>query len=888
MKKTHLIIAGMAVVVVCALIAIGVLLFRSHSSRFSPAESHAVPATADPVNVAPVSYDTNSGWPRKITSGDTTVLLYDPQVDKWDGDQISAFAAASVETAGSQQVTYGQVFFTAHAVQDKTNRTVTLDNFKVTKGTFPTASDKAQTYEAIVQQAENGRTESVPQDQILSDLAIAKADRENPGELKNSPPRIIFSTTPAVLVLIDGQPVLRPAGEHDLQRVINSRALILFDQKKNTYYLSLMNGWAEAPSPEGPWTYAKNVPSGADSVRKKLAAAGQVDLLNGAQTNQPEQGQDGSEAQASDNGTAGQTAPAGNPNESLKERLKDGTFPTVYVSTVPAELLTAQGSPQMKPVPNTNLLYVANSGNQIFMDTSNQEYYVLVSGRWFMAKSMNGQWQYVSGKDLPSDFAKIPEGDAKASVLASVPNTAASQEAYIENRIPETATINRQQTQLTVTYDGNPQFQAIPGTNLQYAVNTATPVIEVGPNDYMAVQDGVWFQSNSPGGPWVVATDVPPDVYSIPPSCPVHNVTYVQVYGYTPDVVYEGYTPGYYGTCVEPDDCVVYGSGWYYPPYIGDAWIGWPWTYGWGVGFGWSPWAGWGFGFGAGFFYPYCAPWWGPFGIGWYPHWGFGFGWGGFGFGFGRFGWGGLVAHSVYGRWGNFATVGARAGWAGGHFGGRFGEGGRGAFAAGRGGNFAGSRGGMNSRAFGGARGNALGGRGMATRGARGFGGNNAEAGRAAARAGVGSRGFGGNRGGAAGARAGTRGFGGNRGGAAGARAGTRGFGGNRGGAAGARSAARGGAFGGNRGGFGGAARGRTSGGNRGGFGGAPRGGFGGGGRGGFGGAPRGGFGGGGRGGFGGAPRGGFGGGGRGGFGGGHGGFGGGGFGRGGGGGRHR
>src|SRR5262249_45310361 len=264
--------------------------------------------------------------------------------------------------------------------------------------------------------------------------------------------------------------------------------------------------------------------------------------------------------------------------ESLSARLRNGTLPTIYVSTVPAELLTSEGDMQFKPIPGTGLLYVANTGDQIFLNTANQNYYVLISGRWFTARSMDGPWAYVDGKDLPTDFAKIPEGDPKASVLASTPGTVAAREAAIANEIPQTATIDRHEAQLTVTYDGDPRFEPIPGTHLQTAVNSVVPVIEVASDQFMAVQNGLWFTSTSALGPWVVATSVPPEIYSIPPRSRVHNVTYVRTYGYTDDVVYTGYTPGYYGTVLEPDGLVAYGTGWYYPPNIGSYWLGWPWT----------------------------------------------------------------------------------------------------------------------------------------------------------------------------------------------------------------------------------------------------------------------------------------------------------------------
>jgi len=63
-------------------------------------------------------------------------------------------------------------------------------------------------------------------------------------------------------------------------------------------------------------------------------------------------------------------------------------------------------------------------------------------------------------------------------------------------------------------------------------------------------------------------------------------VTYVRVYSSTPTTVFVGYTPGYYGTVLSSDGVVVYGTGYYYPPYIGTAYYPPPYyTYGYGAGF---------------------------------------------------------------------------------------------------------------------------------------------------------------------------------------------------------------------------------------------------------------------------------------------------------------
>ena len=126
--------------------------------------------------------------------------------------------------------------------------------------------------------------------------------------------------TPAVLALIDGAPVLRPSADN-LQKVINTRALILFDPSKNMYYLALMDGWVEAPTIEGPWNPAKHAPTKAlDKIRQA------------AETNN-------------------QNQPLGNPQQSLEDAYKDGEMPTIYVSTTPAELLVAEGEPQISRHP---------------------------------------------------------------------------------------------------------------------------------------------------------------------------------------------------------------------------------------------------------------------------------------------------------------------------------------------------------------------------------------------------------------------------------------------------------------------------------------------------------------------------------------------------------
>jgi len=305
-------------------------------------------------------------------------------------------------------------------------------------------------------------------------------------------------------------------------------------------------------------------------------------------------------------------------SDDLKTLLAKGELPAIYVSTGPAELLQLQGEPQLAPIDGTGLLQVTNTSSDMLVDPKGSYTYVLISGRWFRARSLDGPWAHVAPERLPADFAKIPENHPKGRVLTSVAGTPQARQAVIANRIPQTATIGRKDAHFDPTYDGPPRFEPITGTSLAAATNTPSAVIQVGPTSYYGCENGVWFEASAPTGPWAVAATVPEVIYTIPPSSRLYYVTFVRVYDSTPDVVYVGYTPGYYGTYVAPGGVVVYGTGYWYDPWIGNVWIGPPYTYGFGAGFVWGATPGFVLGFTSGLFFD---PWWGPWG------WGWGWGW---------------------------------------------------------------------------------------------------------------------------------------------------------------------------------------------------------------------------------------------------------------------
>ena len=183
----------------------------------------------------------------------------------------------------------------------------------------------------------------------------------------------------------------------------------------------------------------------------------------------------------------------GGPQANPKPSLKTGV-PTIYVSQVPAELIVFKGQPNFIPITGTGLLWAENTTADVLVNTANNDYYTLLSGRWYRAAALSGPWAYVPSTALPADFSRIPKSAPAGVVLPSVAGTPQAQEALIANSIPQTATVPLSNgPRFTPVFDGAPQFAAITGTPLQYVRNAEVPIIQVAPNSYYAVQAGVWF-----------------------------------------------------------------------------------------------------------------------------------------------------------------------------------------------------------------------------------------------------------------------------------------------------------------------------------------------------------------------------------------------------------
>ncbi len=495
-----------------------------------------------------------SDWPRDIVLENGTIItIYQPQPERLYGNKLEGRAVVSVKLNKDAEPVFGVVWSNTNLLTDKDSRKVTMENIKITEVKFPDVTDQAKIdslKRIIEREAPKWNLEST------IDEVIATLEQEQPvnaDQLKTDAPEVIYTNQPTTLILIDGEPKVKKDDQLNIERVFNTAFLIIRNPDDSKYYLYAGTVWYVSSSVTEGWTVAKTLPKSVKAIDAELKKKEKETQQNTSSTTP--------------------TAPT-----------------AIIVRTKSAEIIQTKGEAQFSSVEGTGLLYVSNTDDEIFRCVENQQYYILLSGRWYKATALKGPWSYVASDKLPADFAKIPEGTDKDVVLPFVGGTDASREAVMDAQIPQTAKIDRNSTECTVRYDGEPKFELIEGTSMQVALNTSSTVL-LANNKYYAVENGVWFVSDKPAGPWKVSAERPAEVDKIPAENQAYNTKYVYIYETTPEYVYVGYTPGYMG-CYVYGPTVVYGTGYYYNPWYG------PWYYPrpvtWGFGMHYNPWTGWG------------------------------------------------------------------------------------------------------------------------------------------------------------------------------------------------------------------------------------------------------------------------------------------------------
>ena len=514
-------------------------------------------------------------WPRQITKPGGTIILYQPQVDDWENyQQVDARMAFNLTPAGGKSQV-GVITVQLKSAVNMDDHTVFLSDPKITSVTFPsldpaTATQLEQTVRTFLNPA---ATMTISLDRLVASVKKTKAPPV--ADVSNTPPTIFVSMRPAILLLVNGAPTMAPIANSNLQFIVNANWPVFVEQGSSTYYLFDGKGWLSCTSLGGTWIPTSQLPKQMSKVPENANFTSLKEFI---------------------------PPPPGSAASS----------PMVYYSATPAEIVVFGGRPQWTPIPGTQLSYAPNTDSTVFKYTPTGAFYYLTSGRWFTTTTpLVGGWTFAT-YTLPSDFAQIPPRSPAGKVLASVPGTPEAEDAVLIAQVPTTVTVNTAQApaEVKVSYVGAPQFQPIEGTTLLYATNTPNKVIQVG-NEYYLCYQGVWFVSFSAQGPWQTAQTVPQVIYTIPPSSPVYNVTYVTQVVASSGYVTASYTAGYMGMFVAGaavGAIVASGTGYYYPPYVyGGFYYPYAATYGYHT---YNPYTG-AYGYGGAAYGPYGSAHWG-------------------------------------------------------------------------------------------------------------------------------------------------------------------------------------------------------------------------------------------------------------------------------------
>jgi hypothetical protein len=492
-------------------------------------------------------------WPRVIETANARITVSEPQLESLQGERLRSRAAISVTPAGSSAPVFGGLWLEATLDIDPDLRTARPRSVKVTEIRFPNldAAEAAEWRETVASEFLSWKL-SFSLDRLLSELKVLEDRKAAAQALRADVPPILLRSHPALLLVMEGDAAWRDLPGTSFRRLANSAFFVVQDKDSGICFLGVPPFWWISKGPTDAWSPIPEAPAAVAELWK-----------NEPRPQLP----------------------------SAADAPEQPTRPEVIVVNQPSELVWTDGEAEYAPIAGTDLLYVKNTESDLFLEVSTQTSYVLLSGRWYRTPADKTAWEFVPSDRLPFDFSRIPLSSEKQHVLACVAGTPQARDAVKNAAIPQTAAVKPGAApDLTVRYDGEPQFTEVQDSPVRYAVNSPYAVFDVY-GRYYCCDEGIWYDSECAVGPWLVSTWVPPAIYLIPPSCPYYFTTFCRIFSVSSSAIYCGYYPGY-RSCYVWGGTVVYGTGWRYRCWSGSCWIPRPATWGCGVRYS-APSCGW-------------------------------------------------------------------------------------------------------------------------------------------------------------------------------------------------------------------------------------------------------------------------------------------------------
>ena len=151
-------------------------------------------------------------WPKRFEDPKGTVVMYQPQLEDFKDDMLTARAAVSVKTKITKTSVFGAVWLSGRILTDRDTRMANVEEARVTEAKFPSAVNaKPEQIEKLKNFLNTEMTDlhfSISLDKLLAAMDALQKKQAMDQNLKNDPPKIIFTTHPTVLVLLAGVPLI--------------------------------------------------------------------------------------------------------------------------------------------------------------------------------------------------------------------------------------------------------------------------------------------------------------------------------------------------------------------------------------------------------------------------------------------------------------------------------------------------------------------------------------------------------------------------------------------------------------------------------------------------------------------------------------------------------
>jgi hypothetical protein len=162
-------------------------------------------------------------WPQEVDAEEGTIVVYQPQPERLSDNVLTGRAAMSLELKDKSEPVFGAFWFTAKLDTDTDAGIALVRDVDVTKVRWPDSTDVGeQRSTQIVESTVPNTGFEISLERLSASLATAEREQQSLENLKNEPPKIVFSKEIAVLLLYDGAPKFSPVENSNYERVLNT------------------------------------------------------------------------------------------------------------------------------------------------------------------------------------------------------------------------------------------------------------------------------------------------------------------------------------------------------------------------------------------------------------------------------------------------------------------------------------------------------------------------------------------------------------------------------------------------------------------------------------------------------------------------------------------